>query len=127
MTYRQLIEAFVDAINARDENALAELMSLDHTFIDAHGNEVVGREKMRAGWRGYFEWFPDYEIEVTRIFENGEEFGLFGYAGGSFKGNSEQSWRLPAAWKAVVREQHVALWQVYADTKIPFEIIERGG
>ena len=126
MTNRQLIEAFVEAINARDVDALAALMSTDHTFIDAHGNEVVGRGKMLAGWRGYFEWFPDYEIEVVQIFENGHEFGLFGYAGGSFRGNPEQSWRLPAAWKAVVRDQRVALWQVYADTKIPFEIIERG-
>jgi len=126
MTNRELIVAFVNAINARAPDALAELMSADHTFIDAHGNEVVGREKMLAGWRGYFEWFPDYEIEVAQIFEKGEEFGLFGYAQGSFKGNPERSWRLPAAWKAVARDQRVALWQVYADTKIPFEIIERG-
>ena len=127
MTNRQLIVAFVDAINARAPDALAELMSEDHTFIDAHGNEIAGREKMLAGWRGYFEWFPDYQIEVVQIFEDGEVFGLFGYAGGSFKGNPERSWRLPAAWKAVVRDQGVALWQVYADTKIPFEIIEREG
>jgi ketosteroid isomerase-like protein len=126
MTNRELITAFVDAINAQAPEALAELMSDDHRFIDAHGNEVVGREKMVAGWRGYFEWFPDYHIEVLQIFERGEEFGLFGYARGSFKGNPEGSWRLPAAWKALVRDQRVALWQVYADTKIPFEIIERG-
>src|SRR5687767_10707932 len=97
MTAREVIAAFVNAINCRDVEALTELMSADHTFIDAHGNEVIGREKMLAGWRGYFEWFPDYEIDVAQIFENGEEFGLFGYAGGSFKGNPEQSWRLPAA------------------------------
>jgi ketosteroid isomerase-like protein len=127
MTNRQLIIAFVAAINARAPEALAELMSDDHTFIDAHGNEVVGREKMLGGWRGYFEWFPDYQIEVVQIFEGGEDFGLFGYAGGSFKGNPELSWRLPAAWKVAVGDQRVALWQVYADTKIPFEIIERGG
>ena len=127
MTNRELIIAFVAAINARAPDVLAELMSADHTFIDAHGNEVVGREKMRAGWAGYFEWFPDYEIELAQIFEHGEEFGLFGYAGGSFKGDPERRWRLPAAWRAVVEDQRVALWQVYADTKIPFEIIERGG
>ena len=118
--------AFVDAINARAPQAMAELLSVDHTFIDAHGNEVIGREKIVAGWRGYFEWFPDYQIEVVQIFENDEEFGLFGYAGGSFKGNPERGWRLPAAWKATVRDQSVALWQVYADTKTPFEIIARG-
>ncbi len=69
MTDRQTILAFIDRINAHDVEGLAELMSDDHTFIDAHGNEVVGREKMSAGWRGYFEWFPDYYIEVNDVFE----------------------------------------------------------
>jgi len=59
MTNRELILAFVDAINARAPDALARLMSDDHTFIDAHGKEVVGRDKMLTGWRGYFEWFGD--------------------------------------------------------------------
>ena len=126
MGSREVIEAFVKAINARDVEALAELMSDDHLFIDAHGNEVAGRETMTAGWRGYFEWFPDYQIEVVRTFSDGEEFGMFGFASGSFKGNADQSWRLPAAWRAVVKNQRVAVWQVYADTKIPFELIERG-
>ena len=123
---REVILAFIDRINAHDVAGLAELMSDDHTFIDAHGNEVSGKEQMVAGWRGYFEWFPDYFIEVTDIFENGEMFGMFGFAGGAFKGNPEASWRLPAAWKAIVEDGHVVLWQVIADTKIPFDIIERG-
>ena len=126
MTEREIIDAFVQAINGRDVDALAELMSTDHVFIDAHGNEVKGRETMIAGWRGYFEWFPDYQIEVAQIFEAGSEFGLFGYAAGSFKGDRDRSWRLPAAWRAVVTNGRVSLWQVYADTKIPFETMERG-
>jgi ketosteroid isomerase-like protein len=124
---REVIQAFVDRINAHDVDGLAELMSDDHTFIDAHGNEVVGKEMMTAGWRGYFEWFPDYFIEVTDIFENGEMFGMFGFAGGSFKGNPDASWRLPAAWKAIVKDGRMALWQVFADTKIPFDLIEKNG
>src|SRR6266852_4072924 len=99
MTDKQTILIFIDRINAHDVEGLAELMSDDHIFIDAHGNEVVGREKMSAGWRGYFEWFPDYHIEVNEVFEerdglesdkasgvveareNGETFALFGFAG----------------------------------------------
>ena len=127
MTGREVIAGFVNAINAHDVEALAALMSDDHTFIDAHGNEVVGRETMKAGWRGYFEWFSDYEIEVSQIFESDGTFGLFGYAGGSFKGKAECSWRLPAAWRVSVKDDQVSVWQVFADTKIPFEIIERGG
>ena len=123
---REIILAFVAGINAHDPAALGNLMSDDHTFVDAHGNEVVGRDTMIAGWRGYFEWFPDYYIEVSDVFENGEMFGMFGFAGGSLKGKADANWRLPAAWKAIVKDGRVALWQVFADTKIPFEIIERG-
>ncbi len=119
------ILAFIDRINAHDVAGLAELMSDNHTFIDAHGNEVTGKEKMTAGWRAYFDWFPDYYIEVTDVFENGDTFALFGFAGGSFKNSQTESWQVPAAWKAVVRNDRLSGWQVFADTKIPFEIIER--
>lgn len=123
MKARETIFAFIDAINARDLSALGDLMSDDHKFIDAHGNEVCGRDQMLAGWRGYFEWFPDYEIEVTDVFEHEEAFALLGFAGGSFRRDPERRWRLPAAWKAVVKDERIALWQVFADTKIPFELI----
>ncbi len=121
----ETIKSFIDCINAHDVDGLGQLMNNDHVFVDAHGNEVVGKDKMTAGWRGYFEWFPDYYIEVTEVFEKGGTFALFGFAGGSFKGNEAESWRLPAAWKAVVKDGRVARWQVLADTKIPFEIISR--
>ena len=127
---KDTVLAFIDCINAHDVEGLAELMSDDHTFIDAHGNQVSGKEKMSAGWRGYFEWFPDYYIEVNDVFEGdvsdrGQTFALFGFAGGSFKGKQSECWRLPAGWKASVIDGRVTLWQVFADTKIPFEIIER--
>jgi len=121
MTNKETIQAFIDRINSHDVDGLAELMTDDHRFIDAHGNEVVGKDKMTAGWRGYFEWFPVYSIEVNEIFEQGDTFAMFGFAGGSFKGKSDASWRLPAAWKAIVKDGRVALWQVFADTRIPFE------
>src|SRR5438874_10872350 len=121
MTNKETIQVFIDRINAHDVEGLGELMRGDHRFIDAHGNEVIGKEKMIAGWRGYFEWFPDYAIEVNEIFEQDDTFAMFGTVGASFKGKPERSWRLPAAWKAVVKDGRVALWQVFADTKIPFE------
>jgi len=122
---KETVLEFIARINAHDVEGLAALMSDDHTFVDAHGNQVTGREKMTAGWRGYFEWFPDYFIEVADVFEDGEILALFGFAGGSFKNKKTESWRLPAAWKAIVKDGRVTLWQVFADTKIPFDIIER--
>ena len=121
----EAIQAFIDSINAHDVESLAKLMSDDHVFIDPHGNEMRGRETMTSGWRGYFEWFPDYYIEVTEVFEDDDRLALFGFAGGSFKGKSSESWRLPAAWKASVRDGRITLWQVFADTKIPFEAMGR--
>src|SRR5438046_8366350 len=82
----ETMQSFIRGINAHDVSGLAGLMSEDHVFIDAHGNEVRGKEQMIAGWRGYFEWFPDYYIEVNDIFENGDAVAMFGFAGGSFKG-----------------------------------------
>jgi len=122
---KETVLAFIARINAHDVEGLGALMSDGHTFIDAHGNQVSGKEKMIAGWRGYFEWFPDYYIEVTEVFEDEDKLALFGFAGGTFKNKEGESWRLPAAWKAIVKDGRVSLWQVYADTKIPFEIIER--
>jgi ketosteroid isomerase-like protein len=122
---KETVLVFIERINDHDVEGLGALMSDDHTFIDAHGNQISGREQMLTGWRGYFEWFPDYYIKITDVFQEGEAFALFGFAGGSFKGKQSESWRLPAAWKASVKDSRVALWQVFADTKIPFEIIER--
>ena len=125
MTNKQTILTFIERINAHDVEGLGALLSDDHTFIDAHGNQVSGKEKMIAGWHGYFAWFPDYLIEVTDVCDDGERLALFGFAGGSFRGKPTENWRLPAAWKAIVKDGRVTLWQVFADTKIPFDIIER--
>jgi hypothetical protein len=35
---------------------------------------------MTAGWRGYFQWFPDYYIEINDVLEDGEKVALFGFA-----------------------------------------------
>ena|ERR1700690_386151 len=117
---------FVRRINDHNVDAIVELMSDDHTFIDAHGNSVVGKDKMRSGWIGYFDWFPDYHIDITSSMEQNNMVALFGTASGTFKGiaKKEAAWKLPASWKAVIENGKVKLWQVYADTKIPFEIIQ---
>jgi hypothetical protein len=82
---------------------------------------------MKAGWAGYFQWFPDYKIEITELFEDEGTIAAFGFAEGTFKGikttNNENYWRLPAAWKAIIEDGKIKLWQVYADTKVPFDII----
>lgn len=126
---KETVYEFVDAINAHDVDRICSMMTDDHRFIDSHGNESVGKETMRAAWIGYFQLFPDYNIEVTDIFSNGDTLAAFGYAGGTFKGKktdtNENSWRLPASWRAIVSNNKMKMWQVYCDAKIPFDIITK--
>jgi len=58
MTGKQTILAFIDRINAHDVEGLGSLMSDHHTFIDAHGNEVNGKEKMIAAGAVITNGFP---------------------------------------------------------------------
>lgn len=94
---------FVKSINEHNVDQLYSLMTDDHKFVDAHGNEVSGKDKMKVGWTGYFQWFPDYKIEITDTFSNGDTIAALGFAGGTYKGikaeKNENYWRLPAAWK----------------------------
>ena len=125
---KQIVHDFANAINEHNVDKLCLLMTDDHKFIDSQGNEIIGKEKMRAGWIGYFQLFPDYKIEISGMFINGDTIAAFGFAGGTFQGLSDKKdnyWRLPASWKAVIKNGKIHLWQVYADSKIPYDIINK--
>jgi ketosteroid isomerase-like protein len=106
------------------------MLTEDHLFIDSWGTCFEGKNTMKAGWQAYFEWFPDYKIEIEEIIEKGGNVFIFGNAGATYSGKTddlepERCWNLPAAWRAIVFEGKVRKWQVYADTKKPFDIIEK--
>ena len=42
---------FNEQINHRDLEALTEMMTDDHTFIDSEGDIVKGKKEMKKGWR----------------------------------------------------------------------------
>jgi ketosteroid isomerase-like protein len=115
----EVVKAFVDAINQRSLQAISDLMTDDHTFVDSVGRAISGREQMTAGWETYFRLFPDYAIEVENIVGHGEFVAAFGAASGTFNGKRglvpENRIAMPAAWRAVVESGKVKRWQVYAD------------
>ena len=120
---------FVDAINAHDVDRIISFMSDDHIFIDAYGNRE-NKDSLQAGWKKYFEWFPDYSIEITDVFESGNIVAMFGYASGTYHNKttadtdcSTNHWRLPAAWKAIIDREMIKEWQVFADSKVPYDIM----
>lgn len=118
---------FVEAINAHDIEQIYSLMASDHLFIDTYASEVIGKKKMRESWIGYFELFPDYMIDVTDIFVNNDKVALFGTASGTYHGmattGNKNHYSLPCAWKVIVKEDKIKLWQVICDSKIPFDIM----
>ena len=129
MTPVETVLSFIDRINQRDADKLAELMTDDHVFIDSLGEIVRGREKMRAGWRGYYAFCPDYWISHEKILSDGNVVAVFGAAGGTIATNGElppeNQWRIPAAWLAIVENGLVKEWRVYADNKPVYDIMAK--
>lgn len=107
---RRVNESFIAAINAHDVAAVTDLMTEDHRFVDATGAAHVGRERMRAAWQSYFAAFPEYRIDPETTLAVGGTVAVFGWASGP-------SWRIPAAWKAIVRNGLVFEWQVCCDVE----------
>jgi hypothetical protein len=98
-------------------------------FIDALGNRVEGRDALLAGWRFYFQLFPDYRIEIDGLLVEEQEAMLHGWAGGTLHRGGRPvdggGWRIPAAWRAVADARRVKLWQVYADNQPVRALLER--
>jgi len=122
MTSAETLNQWLAAINSQDAGALALLMAADHVFVDSLGNRVSGASPMDAGWRAYFALCPDYWVRADRVTAEGDTVLLAGEAGGTIDG---QSWRIPAAWRAVIRDGRLAEWQVFADNKPVYEILAR--
>lgn len=75
---KQIVLDFITNINEHHVDGLVRLMTHDHKFIDAHGEEFQGREIMRNAWIRYFTLFPDYTIEIKQIIEAKDIIGIFG-------------------------------------------------
>ncbi len=115
----RLVNEFIAAINARDLKRLAQLMTKDHSFVDATGAVHGGRETMTASWKSYFEKFPKYKIDVETTLSKGGVVAAFGWVSGSAPADARtgrsRSWRVPAAWRAVVKGSAISEWQVCCD------------
>ena len=118
---------FVDAINCANVDRMADLMADDPVFVDSRDNRTTGKENMKQAWKGYFNLFPDYKIEITGMLQKKSLFYLVGYAGGTYMNlmneNNSKSWRIPAAWTDIIKKNKVQYWQVYADNGVVLEIV----
>ena len=120
-------KAFMRAINRQDVDSLAELMTEEHRFVDALGNVVAGQDRMRAGWKSYFDMVPDYTIAVDETHCDGPVVVMLGTAQGTYAVGgrllAENRWQTPAVFRALVIDGKVAEWRVYADNEPMRQII----
>jgi ketosteroid isomerase-like protein len=129
MRTEDVAKEFVAAINQHDVEAICQLMTEDHTFIDSGGDIYKGIDKMRQGWIGYYKMFPDYTIDISEVFSSGETVVLLGRGSGTYTPDGDlkpdNHWQIPAAWKAVVVSEKVKVWQVFADNSSVVEIMNK--
>ena len=127
MTDKEIVLAFVKAINDHDVDKIYNLMSDDHIFIDGAGGKNIGKIDMKEGWQNYYQLFPDYSIQITDVLEDNSIIGIFGYASGSYmiiKDKTNNFWKTTASWKAIVENNKIKHWQVYCDYTQLMEIIK---
>lgn len=129
MSAKDVVDKFVAAINSHDVNAIGQLMSENHIFIDSGGGVYNDVEQMINSWPDYYKMFPDYKIEITETYVSGDIVILLGSASGTYTSdgifNAKNHWEIPAAWKAIVEGDKIKLWQVIADNSIVAEIMRR--
>jgi ketosteroid isomerase-like protein len=120
---------FVEAINEADIRTMGEMMSGDHVFVDSDGTELHGREVVLDAWRRYFSMMPEYTIEVEETFRREGTVVIVGRAAGTYAVEGpprpEDRWSVPAAWRAVVAGDRIAVWQVFVNPEPILEIMRR--
>ena len=123
-----VVRTFNSAINDGNVALLSSLMTEDHTFIDASGAAHSGVKEMTEGWKEFFRMFPDYKNNFESILQDGNLVVALGTACGTYNGNRglvpENRIEWTAAWKAIVENDKIKLWQVYSDWTEGIKIIE---
>lgn len=109
-----VVRRFIARINDHDVDGLSAVLTEDHRFIDSLGSVFIGRETLRAGWADYFRLVSEYRITVDEFAGAGSSLLLAGWVAGRSGG---VDWKVPAAWRAVVRDGQIAEWQVYVDNE----------
>ena len=124
----RIVQSFNNAINEGNVELLSSLMADDHTFVDAGGSAHSGVKEMTEGWKDFFRMFPDYKNNFENILQDGNLVVAIGTACGTYNGNRglipENRIKWTAAWKAIVENDKIKVWQVYADWTEGIKIIE---
>lgn len=127
MEGRATWQTWAASLNVTVTQYSAEIQEVDGradlAFVRGKFSESLMFEAAPMGraWQAYFGMFPDYWIRVEEAIESGDVVVLLGTAGGTYsvagRLEAENRWETPAAWRALVRDDRVAGWRVYADNE----------
>ncbi len=109
---RRVVIAFNEAVNRRDLEALAALITDDHTFVDSAGSVLAGKAAVLAAWNGFFESFPDYRNDWSEVTSKDATVTAIGRSACS----TEPALDGPAIWTARASDGKVSEWRVHEDT-----------
>ncbi len=119
MSSKDIVLSFIASINQKDVAAMVNQMHEHLKFVDSVGDVVSGHAAVLAAWEEYFRIFPDYQLRVEYILEDGPVVAVFGMTDGTFAGvgaaGSARHIVIHAAWKVVIADGMIGTWQVYAD------------
>jgi len=99
--------AFVDAINRKDTDCLAELMTADHKFIDGDGSEHVGKDPRKMGWSEHPALIPDLTLSISDTDSANDKVILLGWSSGTLIQDGEQKPENLASAVCMARSGHV--------------------
>lgn len=124
-----VVRKFIRLINEGEVDKLIRLMTDSHRFVDSLGITFEGKEIMHGAWKGFFSMVPDYKIEIENIIVQNDLTVIFGRAKGTVSSGNRlyktNSFDIPACWKAIVENEKIKEWRVYADNTNVHKLIEK--
>ncbi len=121
MSDRDIVESFIEAVNAHDVDGALANMS-DEATVAVLPLEIDGPAgtEGRAFLTQVFSAFPDVHFRIDRLFVTGDgtaavECNMEGTQAGVFFGiiNQEKHVDLDMAWRLVVRDGRIESWQAF--------------
>ena len=109
--------AYVEALNRHDMNALSDIITFDHKFVDLDGEVRRNRTSVMSGWEAFFRMSPTYGVHIWDILSADDSVLLTGRA--TSKDNSmtrSEEFDRKLLFRSKVRGGKVAEWVVMKDT-----------
>lgn len=119
------MQRYIAALNARNSEAIADLLTDDCRLVDSSGGWVEGHENAMAATRAFFEFETDFRIFDHDIVLRGDEV----LVRGTVRANNPHLAK-DTLWRGRVRNGKLAYWQSYGAEALPLARIllpERAG